>query len=168
MSYLLWSKTKKQLNELRCQSLKGRVDIHLTNYRNAHDQVGRAYITVDNKEILNMCTIISERSVYRKEAELVNQTNKDFSLEVQLKAMDIVMSEGVFAQYDFLNAVEEFLTLSIDKALKSNNMAILILALLDRRTGKRTLIKMKDSIKEELDIVQYFYHLRCEAENIKI
>jgi len=55
----------------------------------------------------------------------------------------------------------------IEKALKSDDMVIKILALIDRRIGKRTLHLLKESIQQELEIIQYFYHLRCEAEQIE-
>ena len=51
-----WSKAKKQLKSFICESLKDRIDFHIINYRKAHDQLGRAVITVDKKEVLNMCT----------------------------------------------------------------------------------------------------------------
>jgi len=38
--------------------------------------------------------------------------------------------------------------------------------MLDRRVGKRTLRKMKEFISEENTLVQDFYKLRCDAENI--
>lgn len=44
----------------------------------------------------------------------------------------------------------------------------LILAIIDRRVGKRRLIKMYETIDEEKDWVQYFYRLRCDAEGIKV
>lgn len=52
----MWSKTKKQLNELLCNSLKDRVDVFCSNYR-MHDGIGRTYITVDGNEVYNMCTL---------------------------------------------------------------------------------------------------------------
>jgi len=45
-------------------------------------------------------------------------------------------------------------------------MVIKILCMLDRRVGKRTLRKMKEFISEENTLVQNFYKLRCDAENI--
>lgn len=49
-----WSKLKKQLEDFICPCLKGRVEFWITNYRKAHDQMGRTYITVDGKEVVNM------------------------------------------------------------------------------------------------------------------
>lgn len=62
--------------------------------------------------------------------------------------------------------MEEYFNSPIELSLKSNDMLIKILCMLDRRVGKRTLRKMKESILEENTFVQDFYKLRCEAENI--
>jgi len=42
-----------------------------------------------------------------------------------------------------------------------------ILALMDRRVGKRRLAKMKESMMSENEVIQYFYELRCQADGIK-
>ncbi|MBM6613826.1 hypothetical protein JTF06_02820 [Desemzia sp. RIT804] len=76
------------------------------------------------------------------------------------------MANGIFAQYDFFDVVEEYLNLPIEKALTSDNILIKILSIIDRRVGKRTLKKMSESVKQEKDIVHYFYYLRCAAEEI--
>ncbi|UPM52843.1 hypothetical protein MY490_13495 [Gottfriedia acidiceleris] len=59
------SKVKKKLEGFICDSLKNRVQFTVTNYRKAHDQLGRAFITVDKKEVLNMCTITSDIAIYK-------------------------------------------------------------------------------------------------------
>ncbi|GAB6254935.1 hypothetical protein PSKAS_04570 [Peribacillus sp. N1] len=61
-----WSKVKKKIESFICDSLKNRVQFTVTNYRKAHDRLGRAFITVDKKEILNMCTITSDREMLEK------------------------------------------------------------------------------------------------------
>lgn len=167
----LWSKLKKRLDSLVCDSLKGRVNFTVTNYRRAHDQMGRAFVTVDKKEVLNMCTITSDIRLHRKDRELhrLNEMGYDdpgINREIGVTAHELVKKEGIYAQYDFYDSVEEFLNLPIDQALKSEDMVVKILALIDRRAGKRTLIKLRESIKNELEIIQYFYSLRCEAEQI--
>lgn len=168
-----WSKVKKKIESYTCDSLKGRVELHLTNYRKTHDQTGRAYITVDKKEVLNMCTIISETAVITKEEEIMDQQNIEYDsddiqkkIDIQAQAQEIIMSEGIFAQYDFFDSVKEYFNLPIEKALKSDNMAIKILSLIDRRVGKRTLQKMKETIKDEKEIIQYFFKLRCAADGL--
>ena len=136
----MWSKTKKQLESLICEALKNRVEYFCSNYR-MHDGIGRAYITIDKQEVLNMCTL--KRDYYQKPVE------------------------GQISQVEFLNAAFEFLNNSIEVSLKSENPIIRMLAVLDRRVGKRTLEEMKQIIENEHEIVVYFFKLRCEAENIQ-
>lgn len=187
-----WSKLKKQLEYFICPCLKGRVEFWVTNYRKAHDQMGRAYITVDGKEIINMCTIKKEIAIFNVEKELKNNEDtfeqdnfkqgriyellrregfpEDILSEVVRNrsindiARKKVERQDIFAQYDFFEAVERFLNFPIEESLESDNAIIKVLALIDRRVGKRTLSTIKNSIENESKLVRYFYQLRCEAE----
>jgi len=191
-----WSKLKKQLEDFICPSLKGRVEFWITNYRKAHDQAGRAYITVNGKEVVNMCTIKKEIAIYNAEKELKKSKDIYFEQDVfkQDRMYEILRTEGfsedilsqiarnrsisdiahkkvteqcIFSQYDFLEAAERFLNFPIEESLKSDNPIIKALALIDRRVGKRTLNMLKESIKDEGELVRYFFKLRCEAERIQ-
>lgn len=168
-----WSKLRKRLENLICESLRERVKFTVTNYGKAHDQLGRAFISVDKNEVFNMCTLTSNNALFEKEEELLNDLqlkydvfNEEQNCSIQDKAHEIIMTEGVFAQYDFFEAVEQYLNSSIEVSLQSNHIIIMILSLIDRRVGKRTLIRIKESIQQEHKIVQFFYTLRCEAERI--
>ncbi|SCG82861.1 hypothetical protein DW1_1289 [Proteiniborus sp. DW1] len=190
-----WSKLKKQLEDFTCPCLKGKVEFWITNYRKAHDQMGRAYITVNGKEVVNMCTIKKEIEVYKVEKELKKSKNICFYQDdfMRDRIYELLRKEGfsedilpqiaknrnindiahkkvkeqdIFAQYDFLEAVERFLNSPIEESLKSDNFIVKTLALIDRRVGKRTLNTLKESIKDEGELVRYFYRLRCEAEQI--
>lgn len=167
-----WSKAKKRLLSFVCESLHSRVDFQVINYRKAHDQLGRAVITVDKVEMLNMFTITAGKEEYYRERDIRIQLD-DFTYDnvfnnraIQEQAQEQLKTEGIYAQYDFFSALEEYFNSSIELSLKSNDMLIKILCMLDRRVGKRTLRKMKESILEESTFVQDFYKLRCEAENI--
>ncbi|MER1954814.1 MAG: hypothetical protein ABS865_04710 [Desemzia incerta] len=169
-----WSKLRKRLENLICESLRERVKFSVTNYHKAHEQMGRAFISVDKNEVFNMCTLTSNNALFEKEEELLNDLqlkydvfNEEQNCSIQNKAHEIIMTEGVFAQYDFFEAVEQYLNSYIEVSLQSNHIIIKILFLIDRRVGKRTLKKMADSIAQEKEIVQYFYHLRCEAEGLE-
>ncbi|WP_416420494.1 hypothetical protein ACLZHR_08930 [Priestia aryabhattai] len=167
-----WSKAKKRLMSFMCESLHSRVDFQVINYRKAHDQLGRAVITVDKVEMLNMCTITAEKEEYYRERDIRIQLD-DFTYDnvfnnraIQEQAQEQLKTEGIYAQYDFFSALEEYFNSPIELSLKSNDMLIKILCMLDRRVGKRTLRKMKEFILEESTFVKDFYKLRCEAENI--
>ena len=168
-----WSKLRKMLENLICESLRERVKFTVTNYRKAHDQLRRAFISVDKNEVFNMCTLTSNNALFEKEEELLNDLqlkydmfNEEQNCSIQDKAHEIIMTEGVFAQYDFFEAVEQYLNSSIEVSLQSNHIIIKILCLINRRVGKKTLIRIKESIQQEHKIVQFFYTLRCEAERI--
>lgn len=138
----MWSKTKKHLDNLICDSLKDRVEFHCSNYR-MHDGIGRIYITVDKKEVYNMCTL--KRDYYRKPVE------------------------GTFSQVEFLEVVHDYFNLPIEQALRSNDTLTKILVVIDRRVGKRTLEKMKEAMKTEREeIVKLLFEIRCESEGISI
>jgi len=193
---LRWSKLKKQLEDFVCPCLKGRVEFWITNYRKAHDRMGRAYITVDGKEVVNMCSIKKEIAIYNAEKELKDSKNVNLDQDgfeqdrmyellrregfsedtlswiaenrkINRMAHKKVEEEDVFSQYDFLEAVEKFLNSSIEESLKSDNSIVKALALIDRRVGKRTLNMLKESIEQESELVRYFYSLRCQAEQIE-
>ncbi|WP_298470032.1 hypothetical protein [uncultured Psychrobacillus sp.] len=168
-----WSKVKKHLKSFTCDSLKDRIDFHIINYRKAHDQLGRAVITVDKKEILSMCTITAERTMHIKEWDIREKQNIQYDIdnrklnwEVGLQAHNIIKKEGILAQYDFFDALEEYFNTPIEVSLKSADMIIKILAVIDRRVGKRTLQKLKEPIKNEHESIQFFFRLRCDVEGI--
>lgn len=169
-----WSKAKKRLKSFIREPLQPRVDFQVINYRNAHDQLGRAVITVDKVEKLSMCTITAEREEYYRERAIRRNLNNfdfdnvGFNREIQEQAHQQLKKEGIYAQYDFFTTLEQFFDSSIEESLKSSDSLMKILCLLDRRVGKRTLRNMKESILEENEVVRYFYELRCEAENIHV
>lgn len=137
----MWSKTKKKLEDLLCDSLKERLEYHCSNYR-MHDGIGRTYITIDKKEVLNMCTL--KRDYYRKP------------------------KDGVYSQVEFIDSVYKYFDLSIEEAQKSEDPIIRMLGVLDRRTGKRTLESMKPDIASEYEVVSKMYIIRCNAEGINL
>lgn len=136
----MWSKTKKQLKRFVCDSLKEKVDFFCSNYR-IHDGIGRTYITVDGKEVYNMCTL--KRDYYGNPRE------------------------GIYSQVEFMEVLTGYFNSPIEESLNSENTLVRLLAVIDRRVGKRTLENMKASMENEEEIVQYLYRLRCKEEGIK-
>lgn len=168
-----WSKARKHLKSFICSSLKDRIDFHIINYRKAHDQLGRAVITVDKKEVINMCTITSEILKNKIEWEIRENQEIEYDVynhkqnyDIGEQAHTLTKTEGVFAQYDFFDALKDYFHSPIDKSLDSPDIVIKILSIIDRRVGKRTLQKLSATIKDECDIVIYFYKLRCDAEGL--
>jgi hypothetical protein len=61
-------------------------------------------------------------------------------------------------------ALDEYLSINIKTALNSENWLVRMLAVMDRRTGKRTLKEIKPTIDELPKWLQYFYQLRFQSE----
>lgn len=168
-----WTKLNKQLEETLCDKLKNRVKYFVTCYRRSHDQLGRATILVDGKEVINMCTITSEMKEYRIYKELINTL--DFPSDMPyLEKVHIASDKAtleayncnIYGEYEFYEAVKFFLNNSIEVCLESGNRLIKILALVDRRVGKRKLYKLRELMEKEDSLVKYFYYLRLSAENM--
>ena len=79
---------------------------------------------------------------------------------------DTALKLGVFDQRCFYNAFAEFDNQSVEMSLKSENLLVRIFAILDRRVGKRKLIRMKETIENEPDTFQEFYAIRMNAEGL--
>lgn len=170
---MVWSKIKKRLMNLICDPLQSRIDIHVISYRKAHDQMGRAVMTVDKAEVFNMCTMTSMREEYYREKEIRGawgEDDRDVEMirAIQALAHEQLLHEGIYARYDFFAVVSHYIQSPINELLKSDDVLIKALVMLDRRVGKRTLERWKGSIQDEHPLVQRLYTLRCEVENIQI
>ena len=163
--YKSWAGLNKWLNECLCEELKGRISYFLTRYHKVHDSYGRSAILLDGKELVCFSWI----EMYRKEAAVHEVWSRDKSqswhglYEGMKPQWDAAC---VYDDFDFLRAVLEFRNLSIQDALESDNYIIKILAILDKRIGKRTLRKLTQA--EEYRAypawVRQFYDLRLGME----
>ena len=55
-----WSKLKQRIEETFADSVRGRVELHQTRYRRAHDQAGELWITLDGEQILSAGSYTAE------------------------------------------------------------------------------------------------------------
>lgn len=161
-----WSKIRYKLeNEYLADSLRGRIRYFATSYSKCPDHEGRAAILFDGRQIISgsYCEQWSKASFLPEDETLETRLHNEFPF------MDnTALKYGQFDQRCFYCAFYEFDNQSIDESLKSTNMLIRIFALLDRRTGKRTLIRLKESITDEPEIFRTFYRIRTEAEKIPV
>lgn len=138
-----WSKIRKILEEDRlCPFLRGRVQYFMTHYHHAHDEYGRFCVRVDGKEYV--CSCFGDYW-YGKRAE-----------QREL---------GIFPVWEVGEAINAYMDdLSVDEALASENLLVRMLAVLDRRVGKRRLPQLAAAMENEPEWLQFFYRLRLEAE----
>ena len=154
--YKSWLGLKKQLEGRICAPLKGRVAYFLTSYSDVHNAYSRAAIRVDGIER----AAFTWYDGYRQEADVYDDPAPSIgSLERRWN------TEGIRSAHDFLNAATAFLQLPIAEALKSEDMIVRVLAILDGRVGRRTLeaIRQSDEMDALPEWVRWFYELRLAA-----
>lgn len=163
--YKSWSGLNSWLKECLCEELKGRITYFLTRYHKVHDSYGRAAILLDGKELVCFSWIEQCRQEQVVSAKYAEDRSEDwFALYDEMKpTWDETCA---YCEWDFLKAVLEFRNLSIQDALNSENYIIKILAILDKRVGKRTLRKIAqaEEYKQYPIWARQFYELRlCQC-----
>lgn len=83
-------------------------------------------------------------------------------------AHEETLNDGSFDNVFFYEAFRIFDKQIIEKSLVSENPLVRILALLDRRLGKRRLLTLEESMEQELDWVRVFYVIRMQAEGLMV
>lgn len=132
-----WSRLKKRYKGLLADSLRGKLDIHVTEYREVAADVGRAWITFNGEEVVS----IAIPAFYDEKFNFSTDT------------ADLGRALGFIAEKDI-----EQLKCSDDPVIKG-------LTFLDRRVGKRFLQGVEQSTLHPFS--QILYRLRCHADNIK-
>ncbi|AWI06321.1 SF0329 family protein [Clostridium drakei] len=186
-----WSKMKQSLESFLCPALYGRVEYGATSYRYLSDKAGQCYIKVDKKNIFNMSDTSTLIKWYKTEQEIKNDqdiqihiNNEEIEMvrndikgpvpEDRLKviarnrkvseyAKEILSAQSALCKSNFNVVVNKFLTISIEESLDSNDILLNVLALVDRRVGKKRLLKMDEKMRLKHPIVQYFYELRLSV-----
>lgn len=145
--YKSWAGLNKWLRECLCEELSDRITYFLTRYHQVHDSYGRAAIRLDGRELVCFSWI----EMYRQE--------RDGYAEAMKPKWD---ENCTYCEMDFLNAVLTFRNLAIQDALDSEDYIIKILAIMDKRVGKRTLEKISRAgeYRTYPDWVRQFYELR--------
>lgn len=160
-----WAEVRKTLEQdFLCDSLKGRVRYFATKYRHAHDQTGRVCILVDDKEIISM-PFETEHKLYAEAHRRKPGSGKSLK-ELSDEVSHDFHEHGIFEPYEFGVAFDEFTCSSIQDSLKSENWLVRLMAILDRRVGKRTLEKVRADMSEIPDWLMFFYKLRLESEGM--
>lgn len=152
-NYNSWSDLRKRQLALLAPSLQGRVDYHLARYHEVHNSYGHAAILVDDKAAITFSWVeMYEQEMYNyDDAHLPRWEN-----------------DATFSDYEFIDALTAYRHLSIADALVDNDFIIRVLAILDRRVGKRTLLRLvqDDTWNGWPEWVRRFYKLRFDAEGI--
>ena len=186
-----WKHTKKLLENLLCNKLKGRITYQLHCYRPDDDWTGYLEILLDKKSIFragsclvknpSYCVYVSEAEIRRIMMKYLKTGSANGSAEVN--STSIRPSAGFICSYirncqrqeqgrifleDAMVMLGEYLSSDIESNLKSNSPFINALSVLDRRVGKRRLQKIADRGSSVAPKWAWpFYEARFEAEGIK-
>ena len=186
---MVWSKIRQQLDNFLYPGLQGILVYEATGYRYNPDKSGMNYITVNKKKIFNINDNTTKIKWYQTEQEITNDKSINLpisdeeidSIKVQTKgtvpddrliimarnkkivnlAKELLAAQSDMIKSDFQVTANKYLSSSIDVSLESSEILLNILALVDKRTGKKRLLKMSESIKIKHPVIQYFYNLRC-------
>jgi hypothetical protein len=121
-------------------------------------------VLVDGKEIINMPFFAESKRYAETYRRKENESDKSFQ-EIHAEVYEDFANKGLYSAGDFGMALDEFLSLDIQEELKSDNRLVRMLAIMDRRVGKRTLEKIKPSICDLPEWLQFFYRLRIESSS---
>ena len=186
-----WKHTKKLLENLLCNKLKGRITYQLNCYRPDDDWTGYLEILLDKKPIFragsclaknpNYCVHMSEAEIRRimmkyLKADSVNGSAGVNSTRIRTATGFICsyirncqrQEQGRIFLEDVMVMLGEYLSSDIETNLKSSSPFINALSVLDRRVGKRRLQKIADRGSSVAPKWAWpFYEARFEAEGIK-
>lgn len=183
-----WSKLKQNLEGFLAPSLQGKVEYRATSYSYLTGKSGNCYITVDKKNIFNMNDKTSPITWYQSEIEIKNDSNLRIPVSIEeIEALrketngavpedrlhvmarnrkmnglakELLSAQTALSKSNFTATATKFLATPIDESLESQDILLNILALVDRRVGKKRIVSMSDSVKLKHPIVQYFHELR--------
>ena len=146
-----WSGMRKKLEQdYLAEPLRGHIRYFVTTYKHSPDQEGRVAILLDDREIFggNYWDAWPDEILYPNEDPFV---------------MMMQCYEGL-NQRDFYEAFHLFDTQSVQESLCSENRIVRLFAVLDRRVGRRTLMKLRDSLSTQTPAFRKLYEIRMQAE----
>ena len=146
-----WSGMRKKLEQdYLAEPLRGHIRYFVTTYKHSPDQEGRVAILLDDREIFggNYWDAWPDEILYPDEDPFV---------------MMMQCYEGL-NQRDFYEAFHLFDTQPVQQSLCSENRIVRLFAVLDRRVGRRTLMKLRDSLPTQTPAFRKLYEIRMQAE----
>ncbi|WP_338554634.1 hypothetical protein [Paenibacillus sp. KS-LC4] len=186
-----WSKMKQNLESFLCPALIGRVEYRSTSYRYSPDKAGLCYLAVDKKNVLNMSDAASSIRWFKTELEIKNDSSIQLSIspaemeavrletkgqvpeerlaviargrKISEHAKELMSAQSALSKSNFVVVANHFLSSPIDESMESGDILLNILALVDRRVGKKRIVNLNEKIKLKHPSVQYFYELRLHT-----
>ncbi len=155
-----WSGMRRYLEqEMLAEPLKGRITYACTTYPGM-DGCKLFEIRVDGKT--------AQRFSMETAAKDAAEGQKDLPLWQAYGAQKGLPASGKNAHDDeaFAAALATYRAIPIGQAIEHDNPLVRLFAILDRRIGKRTLLRVKDTIERQPAWLRPFYTLRLDAGGI--
>lgn len=163
-----WSGMRKYLEEdMLARSLRGRVRYGCTRYVGM-DLCKVFEVCIDGVQVKRFSwetvnTYFIDQG-YKKNAKPYGKSEywaEFFALLDQYP----VHSRTEYTDEEFCEALEIYRKQDIQNSIDSQNPLVRMFAVLDRRIGKRTLMKIRDRMEEQPEWLRAFYILRLDAED---
>lgn len=161
-----WSKLKARLKAQICPELKGRIDFHVTRYREATDYGTEAWITFDGKKIFgagHYHRFVPECIEWHRRG-IGSMTVTDAKIQYQ-EIREMLDEREIHDTEQLVSAMRSYLDMSVGDALKSDNPFTKSLAIIDRRVGRRTIERLEID-ESEHSLVKMFYEIRRAAPHL--
>jgi len=164
-----WSQLKKRIEATFADSVRGRVEVWNTGYRKATWKEGEVWITIDKKKIYSIGSytywmkIYHEAEVLRKDRGCTDPNGPGY-WETYEEIRETMPDKGVMPRWEAIQALYEYLNMSIDDVLETDHPVIRAVGMLDKRLGKRRLRSIDP--QEEHSLVKILYDFRCKSEGI--
>ena len=172
----MWTKTRKALMERTADCLKTRVrynfEVYTTTKLCHWTEMPVFYLYVDNK-----LWFASNLQYFHAEQHYINE-NVDCSLprdeywktysQASCAAVDYASSLGLMDVDQMMGLIHKYLNVfSIAECLHRSNYILRMLAVLDRRIGKRPVKRLVEGIRDEPEWIRKYILLRAEGEGIQ-
>ncbi len=162
-----WSGIRKRLEEeLLAPSLRGRLRYFAVSYSKCPDREGRVAVLFDGCEILKANHFDQAIALYNYNKRISEENPQLSFLESWELAELAAIKDGCFGPRLFYRAYYEFTSQPVSESLNSPNALVRMFAVLDRRTGKRTLLKLSKRIPDEPEWLARLYEIRLSAEGM--
>ena len=160
-----WSKLKQMLEESFSDTIRKRVQVHLTSYGGV-DANSRSWVVVDGEEKISLDNFssLNKTGTYFNELTPIENCLTHHVTEIDDRSPDKLCEEGEFSSFDFTFMAKQYLQMPAHDAIKSNHPIVRALGALNKKIGKA---KIKELQYDENPLVAYFAKFRYEAETTK-
>lgn len=146
-----WKGMKKYLEqEMFCSELKGRIYYHFEVYPRFSGISSCFVLLLDGKVINTFGELYAIIRLQKQGESLIGRNPDDFPME----------NRNTFSDVEFSKALRSYRNQPIQESINSENPIVRMSAILDRRIGKRTLVRLRNTINDQPEWLRPLYEAR--------